>query len=126
MNIKLDTGYTAQSAYIFLHRILLQLKLSHYVTKHYPAHEAFGTVYATIEGMVDDITEQLIGYSGVDPKSLAIGNVDVLGVAELGDLIVREGRKLQDFASRNEYSNIENLAQELSGAGAKLKYLKRF
>lgn len=126
MELKLDSSYTVQTAYTVLHRIVLQLKLSHYVTRHYPAHEALGKVYDTIEGMVDDMVEKLIGYSGVDPKTLAIGTIEPMEVKALADTIMREGKKLMVFAEKNEYCDIENMAQELSGAGAKLKFLSRY
>jgi hypothetical protein len=126
MELKLDSSYSVQTAYTFLHRLLLQLKLSHYKTRQYPAHEALGTVYGLVEGMIDDITEKLIGYSGSDPGDLPVGTIKAMGVAELADSIMRDAHKLMTFAESKEYCDIENLAQELSGAGAKLKYLSRF
>lgn len=115
-----------QSIYNELHRLQLILKLSHYKTKSYAAHEAFGKIYSTVEAMTDEITEQLIGYSGTDPDKLEIGAVSFIVPGILAHDIMVFADKLQAFAAAKKYSNIENLAQELSGAGAKLKYLSRF
>lgn len=127
MDLKLDTvSYTEQTAYTFLHKTLLQVKLSHYVTRQFPAHEALGRTYDGIAGMIDEITEQLIGYSGKDPAGLVIGTLQAGTPAELADAITAGARKLEKYAESKEYCNIENLAQELSGLGAQLKYLTRF
>jgi hypothetical protein len=126
--LKLDTSgpYSAQTAFTALHKLLLQAKLSHYLTKSFPAHEALGRTYDAIEGLTDTITEELIGYAGVDPTSLVIGTVQAQGVKEFAKTIMAEALKLEEFAGKNKYCNIENLAQELSGAGAQLMYLSRF
>jgi len=126
MDLKVSSPYSEQTAFTFLHRILLQVKLSHYVTRKFPAHEALGRTYEGIEGILDTITEQLIGYSGNDPASLVIGTVTSSEPAALADAIMEGALKLENYASGKKYCNIENLAQELSGHGATLKYLSRF
>jgi DNA-binding ferritin-like protein len=124
--LKLTNSYNEQAAYTFLHRSLLQVKLAHYTTKHFPAHEALGRTYDGIEEILDGITEQLIGYSGIDPTSLVIGTVSISTPKELADAIISGADKLQSFARGKKYANIENLAQELSGLGATLKFLCRY
>jgi hypothetical protein len=127
MNLPLDTkSYSPQTAYVFLHRLLLELKLSHYITKQYPAHEAIGATYSAIEGMIDGITEELMGYSGVDPTALAIGTVSAMTPVQLADHIIKDAGKLLEYASKKGWHNVENVAAELSGAGAKLKFLSRY
>jgi len=118
--------YTEQQIYTDIHKLLLTAKLSHYKTKSFAAHEAFGRIYDSINSLIDEITEQLIGYSGIDPADLAIGSVTAKLPKELSDYIIMVARKLEVYAESKTYCNIENLAQELSGVGAQLKYLSRF
>jgi hypothetical protein len=120
------SAYSPQIAYTMLHKLLLQTKLSHYLNQSFAQHEAFGRTYDSLNDLIDTITEKLIGYSSVDPQSLAIGTVSPLEPAPLGTLIMSEALKLEKFAESKGYCDIENLAQELSGVGAQLKYLARF
>ena len=124
--LKISSDYTPQTVYTELHKVLLTSKLSHYVTKSFAAHEAFGKTYDAIEDLVDTITEKLIGYSEVDPTNLSIGTVSPMEPRSLAISIMGIAERLEDFAEDKEYCDIENLAQELSGVGAQLKYMSRF
>lgn len=115
-----------QVIYDEIHKLLLQVKLSHYVTRQYSAHEAFGRIYDTVNSLIDEITEQLVGYSDTDPANLNIGTVASAEPRTLSLVIIGMGDRLVTFARENKYTNLENLGQELSGAGAQLKYLSRF
>jgi len=118
--------YNEQSVYTDLHRLLLVVKLSHYRTRSFAAHEALGRTYDSVNDLIDTITEKLIGYSDIDPADLVIGTVSVQLPKELGASIISTAKKIEEFAETKEYCDIENLAQELSGAGATLRYLSRF
>lgn len=124
--IKPVEDYTPKLAYTELHKLFLQVKLSHYTTKSFAAHEAFGRIYDTLNDLIDGITEKLIGYSGEDPITFEIGTVLAMKPAEVAVAIMGVAERLENFAEAKEYCDIENLAQELSGAGAQLKYLSRF
>jgi DNA-binding ferritin-like protein len=129
LSLKADTApknYTVQTAYTELHKLFLQVKLSHYTTKSYAAHSALGKTYDDMNDLIDTITEKLIGYSGEDPQALGIGSVLSMEPTQLAIAIMGAAERLEDFAEANEYCDIENLAQELSGIGAQLKYLSRF
>lgn len=126
LRLKTPAGYTVQTAYTELHKIFLVSKLSHYVTKSFAAHEALGRTYDSLEDLIDTITEKLIGYSEVDPANLSIGVVAPMEPRTLAISIMGIAERLEDFAEVKEYCDIENLAQELSGVGAQLKYLSRF
>lgn len=115
-----------QKIYSELHRLLMQSKLCHYKTKSYAQHEAFGRIYDALGGLIDGITEKLIGYSSEDPENLALGTITVVSLTELADSIMSTGKKIQDFANAKSYLDIENLAQEVSGVGAQLKFLSRY
>jgi DNA-binding ferritin-like protein len=116
----------AGAIYNEIHSIFMTVKLAHFNTSSYAQHMAFGSIYETLEGLTDSIVEQLIGYSGEYPKSLAIGSVEVKNIQEVSKMIMDFGMKLQELARKNNYPNIENLAQEYSGAGAQLKFLSKY
>lgn len=127
MHLKLTTPtYSPQIAYTELHKLLLTVKLSHYITKSFAEHEALGKTYDAVNDLIDTITEKLIGYSDVDPQPLVIGTVSPSEPKTLGVYIMSMAKKLEEWAGSKEYCDIENLAQELSGVGAQLKYLSRF
>lgn len=116
---------SVQTFYTDLHKLFLVTKLSHYVTKSYAAHGAFGRTYDSLDELIDTITEKLIGYTKSDPTEFTIGTIKAISPAELADQIITLAGKLEQFA-KSKYPDIENLAQELSGVGAQLKYLSRF
>jgi hypothetical protein len=126
LKLKVPVGYTEQTAYTEIHKLFLMVKLSHYKTRSFAAHEALGRTYDSLNDLIDNITEKLIGYSGIDPTTFVIGTVMALSPKELGKYILKASKKLEDYAEVKEYCDIENLAQELSGVGAQLTYLSRF
>ena len=126
-DLKLKTsGYTAQTAYLELHKVFMVTKLSHYKVKSFAAHEALGKTYDSLDGLLDSITEKLIGYSGEDPGVLALGSITPATTVEVGNMIMGIAKRLETFAEEKGYCDIENLAQEVSGVGAQLIYLSRF
>ena len=125
LHLKVNT-YSPQVAYTDLHKLLLITKLSHYTTKSFTAHEALGKTYDALNELLDDITEKIIGYSSINPQALVIGTVSPLDPQALSVYTMNIAKRLEEWAESQEYCDIENLAQELSGVGAKLKYLSRF
>lgn len=121
-----DSAYNPQTVYNEIHRLFMTTKVSHYKTKSLAAHEAFGRTYDSLNSLIDSITEKLVGYSGVDVDALVIGTVNPVEPATLASIIMTTGEKLEAWANSKDYCDIENLAQELSGVGAQLKYLSRF
>ena len=126
LELKVPTGYSEQTAYTEIHKLLLTVKLSHYKTKSFAAHEALGRTYDAVNDLIDTITEKLIGYSDIDPQALPVGTITTMEPRSLGIFIIGIAERLEDYAESKEYCDIENLAQELSGVGAQLKYLSRF
>jgi DNA-binding ferritin-like protein len=125
-NLKVSLPFTTQTVHTTMHRTLIQVRQCHVKTRNYPAHEAFDKIYEGVSNLIDDITEQLIGYSGEEMGDLVLDTVRTLEPAALASQIIEDAAKIIDFANKNKYYNIENLAQEFSGLGAKLKYLSRF
>jgi DNA-binding ferritin-like protein len=104
----------------------LQLHNLHWGTKSYAEHQALGIIYDAVFDFKDDIIEKIMGYSGVRAK---IGNVGQLkeyaqgaSTQVVGELITF-AKQLQNYGASNNMPDIENVAQALSGAAAKTKYL---
>ena len=104
----------------------MMVKLCHFNTTSFAQHQAFGKTYDTLNALTDSIVEELVGYSGEYPKEFAIGSIKTKGIYEVAKDIMEFGKQLQDFARKSNYPNIENLAQEYSGAGAQLKFLAKY
>jgi len=99
----------------------------HLDTKSYAQHKALGKLYEGLIDFRDDISEKLMGY--MDGKR--IGSIKVGALPEYTEKApmelakeVREfGKELCEFADENNYSDVENVAQALSGLGASTVYL---
>lgn len=114
---------TEQDIFNQLHSLLMQTKVSHYATRSYSQHKALDRTYKNLNDLADSISEQIIGYSGTRIEVFNLGNVQAIAAADLANMIVNFGKDLQHWAFNKQYANIENLAQEISGVGAELKYL---
>lgn len=108
-----------------LYMLPLKVQFCHHLTTSYAAHKALDTTYDTLNDLKDSIVEKLIGYSqrfskvnleSLDNYSETMNNMVAVEIMNFG-------KKLESWAAENEYCDIENLAQEYSGAGAQLKYL---
>lgn len=99
----------------------------HLDTKSFAQHKALGKLYEGLIDFRDEISEKLMGY--MDGKR--IGSIKVGALPEFTDKAAMElakevrdfGAELEEFAEENEYCDIENVAQSLSGLGAQTVYL---
>lgn len=114
---------TEKEIYTEIHKFLLNLKLNHYRTKSFAAHEALGRIYGELNDLADSITEKLIGYSDVYPDSFNIGTVAPQGLKVIATSLISLGNQIEEYADEKGFCDIENLAQELSGLGAQLNFL---
>lgn len=100
-----------------------QLHLQHWQTVVYAQHKSLGDLYEFIEGFKDEIVEKIIGYTnkrpGV-PKLLPLSDCKPLEVVEKGIVF---SKSLKNYAEKNNYLDIGNMADTLSGEFAKTKYL---
>lgn len=106
-----------------IHSMLMQLKVTHYNTTGYAEHQALGMAYDAVNDLADDISEKLMGYTGVRISSLVVGTATVSSASALAEQLKALASRLITFAATKKYEDLENLGQELSGIGAKLKYL---
>jgi hypothetical protein len=67
--------------------------------------------------------EKLMGYTGRKPSNLTIGSITSVTSTVIGMEICSFATSLKSFAEMNNYLDIGNMADELSGEGNKFKYL---
>lgn len=100
-----------------------QLHLLHWQTQSYAEHQALGGLYDYVHDFKDGVIEKLMGYTGRRPSAYKI---DPLGAAT-STVVVSElmsfASSLKSYAETNNYHDIANLADSLSGEAAKVKYL---
>lgn len=102
----------------------LQLHLLHWQTSSYSEHKALDELYGFINGFTDGVLEKLMGYIGRRPKAFKIRPLsDTIDSKALVKEISDWSYKLYLWAGENDYCDVENMAQELSGEANKTLYL---
>lgn len=103
-----------------------QLHLLHWQTTSYAEHMALGSLYEKMFGFKDEIVEKLMGYSSKRVKAFKIeplkdyaSGVPTSVVSEINDFAAN----LKEWAEKNKYHDISNIADAVSGESAKTKYL---
>ena len=109
-----------------LYQFPTKVQFCHHLTTSFAAHKALDGAYETLSDLKDNLVEKIIGYSGKRFTTLSLG--PLTGYTEamnttVANEIIAFGEKLEEWSKVKDYSDIENLAQEYSGAGAQLKYL---
>jgi hypothetical protein len=108
-----------------LYMLPIKTQFCHHLTTSYAAHKALDTTYELINDLKDEIIEKLMGCEGRF-KSLSLTSLSGFSEAlclKVADEIKEFGDTLVEYARKEHYNDIENLAQSYSGAGIKLKYL---
>ena len=108
-----------------LYSVLLELKVTHFNTKSFAAHEALGKIYDSLDGLLDDLAEKWSGYKGEVPTELRIGTISASDPKSLGQKLKDLGDRVNALGRDSSFGDIENIGQEISGLGAKLLYLSR-
>ena len=101
----------------------LQLQLVHWQTSSYAEHKALGGLYEYLQGFRDGLTEKLMGYTGKKPSSLSVGSITPMSAMSICMEICTFASSLKSYAESNNYMDIGNMADELSGEASKTKYL---
>ena len=100
-----------------------QLHLLHWQTQSYVEHQAVGGFYDYIHGFKDGIIEKLMGYTGKRPGVFKIDPLtNTTSQAVVAEVMIFAS-SLKMYGESNKYHDICNLADELSGESAKVKYL---
>lgn len=89
-------------------------------------HDALGKLYTDLIEFKDDIPEKIMGYMGgkriVGFKSMPVAEYTSGCAMSLAKEIIDFGKKLEEWAEAKEFCDISNIAQSLSGLGAKTVY----
>ena len=101
-----------------------QLHLLHWQTSSYAEHQALGSLYDYVHDFKDGVIEKLMGYTGRRPKAFKIEPLsDGAGASNVVAELMSFSSSLKSYAESNNYHDISNLADALSGEAAKTKYL---
>ncbi len=108
--------------------IQAQFKVLHWQTQTYSKHMAYGGIYETLDGLVDEFMETYMGKHG---RIALEGEKDAIILSNIGEM------KIEDFLETltgfllsfnnqldsSKDSDLLNLRDEMLGAVNKLKYL---
>ena len=100
-----------------------QLHLLHWQTKSYAEHQALGGLYDYVHDFKDGVIEKLMGYTGKRP---GVYKIEALSGADSNSVVTALmdfSSNLKRYAESNNYHDIANLADALSGEAAKVRYL---
>lgn len=101
----------------------LQLHLIHWQTMGYAEHTAMN-LYDTVHDFTDGYIEKLMGYSGRKIKELKIPPIiPNANASTIVRDIVSYSEELSRFAKANNYSDLDNMSQELSGNASSTLFL---
>jgi hypothetical protein len=100
-----------------------QIHLLHWITANEAEHLALGGMYEYIQDFRDDVTEKLMGYTNRKIRGFKMDSVSegVVSSTIISDLIIF-AHELKNWARMNDYDDVENLSQSLSGEAAKVRY----
>lgn len=100
-----------------------QLHLLHWQTKSYAEHQALGGLYDYVHDFKDGVVEKLMGYTGKRPTPYKIEPLTNCTGDECVSNLLSFASSLKSYAETNNFHDIANLADALSGEAAKTKYL---
>jgi hypothetical protein len=100
-----------------------QLHLLHWQTKSYAQHKALGKLYEYVQDFKDGAVEKLMGYTGKRPTPYKIEPLTNCTGDECVSNLLSFASSLKSYADANNFHDIGNLADALSGEAAKTKYL---
>ena len=124
MNMKSNGGgMTLESIASKLVTMELQLQLVHWQTSSYAEHKATGGMYEYLQSFRDGVMEKLMGYTGRKPSNITVGNISTVSSTSIAMDVCSFASSLKSYAEMNNYMDIGNMADELSGEGKKLTYL---
>lgn len=116
-------GLTVESIASKLITMELQLQLIHWQTSSYAEHKSTGKMYEYLQEFRDGVAEKLMGYTGRKPSTLSVGALNATSAMSIGMDICSFASSLKSYAEANNYLDIANMADELSGEGNRFKFL---
>jgi len=100
-----------------------QLHLTHWQTTSYAEHQALGGLYDYVQDFKDGVIEKIMGYTGKRPAPYKIEPLTNCTGDECVSNLLSFASSLKSYADSNNFHDIGNLADALSGEAAKTKYL---
>ena len=100
-----------------------QLHLLHWQTTSYAEHQALGGLYDYVHDFKDGVIEKLMGYTGKRPGVYKLEPLSAASAVSVVSELISFASSLRSYADSNNYQDIANLADSLSGEAAKTKYL---
>jgi hypothetical protein len=100
-----------------------QLHLLHWQTQSYAEHMCLGSLYDYIHDFKDEVIEKLMGYVGRRAGAYRMEPLMATSSSIVVSDIILFANELKRYAETNNYLDIGNMADALSGEAAKSKYL---
>jgi hypothetical protein len=103
----------------------LQLHELHWQTTSLAEHLCLSDSYNKIFDLKDEITEKIMGYTGVRTKAMPVDVIKNYGPG-IPEMVISDvinfAKQLESFGRLNNMPDIENIAQSLSGDFAQFRY----
>lgn len=103
----------------------LQAQLFHWQTFGGFEHAALGELYELLFEVKDEIIEKIMGYEGKRIKSFKLEPIKDYTLESSNSLVIQIlefALQLKEFGKMSNMTDIENIAQSLSGNVARIKY----
>ena len=100
-----------------------QLHLLHWQTTSYAEHKSLGKLYEYVQSFKDEVIEKVMGYTGKRPAAFKIDPLTNCTPESCVNDLMMFASKLKAYGDVNNYHDLGNLADSLSGEAAKTKYL---
>lgn len=101
----------------------LQLHLLHWQTTSYAQHQALGSLYEFVQEFKDGVVEKIMGYTGKRPGIFKLEPLINCTPLSCVESLCSFASELKKYGDVNNYHDIGNLADSLSGEASKTKYL---
>lgn len=97
------------------------LQFHHWNTISYAEHKALNRTYDDFDGVVDGITEKLIGKLGrIKIVKTITPSCDL---KDLPDCLITCGKELRQLGTKHDMTDLVNISDEIVGIGNQLRYL---
>lgn len=100
-----------------------QLHLLHWQTTSYAEHKALGKLYEYVQDFKDGVVEKIMGYTGKRPTPYKIEALTNCTASQCVSDLLSFASALKMYGEKNNFHDVCNLADSLSGEAAKTKYL---
>lgn len=120
---KSSSELTLESIASKLTQLSESFQLLHWQTTGYAEHKATNQGYDYIREFMDGLMEKLMGYTGRRPSIYKVELISPVTAMSLTSDAMSFANTLKSYGEANGYHDVCNLADELSGEMAKIKYL---